>query len=83
MAVEIDEITLREVADRTGGSYFRATDADALREVYQEIDHLERTRITEEHWRQYDEYYAACLALGLCLAAAGWLTRGALFRRLP
>jgi Ca-activated chloride channel family protein len=83
MAVEIDEITLREVADRTGGSYFRATDADALREVYQEIDHLERTRITEEHWRQYDEYYAACLALGLCLAAVGWLTRGTLFRRLP
>ena len=83
MPVEIDEATLRQIADRTGGSYFRATDADALREVYQEIDHLERTRITGEQWRQYDEYYAACLALGLCLATSGWLTRGALFPRLP
>jgi len=81
--VEIDEETLRGIADRTGGQYFRATDGDGLRAVYQEIDRLERTRITEERWREYDEHYALALACGLLLAAGAWLARGAVFPRLP
>jgi len=83
MAVQIDEKTLELIAARTGGRYFRATDGKGLRDVYAEIDRLERTKITEERWRQYTEYYALFLAFGLGLAATGWLTRGALFQRLP
>ena len=75
--------TLKEIAKRTGGQFFRATDAEALERVYREIDRLERTKITEERSRQYREYFSLPLALGLALAAAGWLGRGALFPRVP
>ena len=83
VAVEIDEETLRDVAERTGGRYFRADNADALVDVYAEIDRLERTRITEDRTRQYNELYAAPLLAALLLAALGWLARGAVFARVP
>ena len=83
VAVEIDEETLRDVAERTGGRYFRADNADALVDVYAEIDRLERTRITEDRTRQYNELYAAPLLVALLLAALGWLARGAVFARVP
>jgi Ca-activated chloride channel family protein len=83
MPVEVDEATLKEIAERTGGRFFRAADADGLEQVYREIDRLERTKITEERSRQYREYFGLPLALGLALASAGWLVRGALFPRLP
>ena len=83
MPVEVDEATLKEIAERTGGQYFRATDAEGLKDVYAEIDRLERTKITEERYRQYEEYFSLPLLTGLLLASLGWLTRGALFPRLP
>jgi Ca-activated chloride channel family protein len=83
VSVEVDEATLEEIARRTGGRFFRATDAEGLHEVYQEIDRLERTKITEERSRQFHEYFPIALGLGLTLASAGWLVRAALFARLP
>lgn len=83
VAVEVDEAVLADIAERTGGRFFRADDADALTGVYTEIDRLERTRISEERFRQYEELFAVPLALGLALAALGWLTRVAVFARLP
>ena len=81
--VELDESTLRDVAERTGGRYFRAGDAEALADVYAAIDRLERAPITEDRTRQYEEWFALPLAAALALAAAGWLGRGALFARVP
>ena len=83
VAVEIDEKTLRGIAERTGGQYFRADNADALIEVYAEIDSLERSRITEDRSRQYDELFAVPLILALLLATLGWLGRGVVFARVP
>lgn len=83
MPVEIDEDTLRDVAERTGGRYFRAEDAAGLREVYQQIDQLERTQITERRVRQYDELYRHVMAVALLAAVLSWLARVTLFRRLP
>ena len=77
--VQIDEATLRNIADRTGGRYFRADNAQALVEVYAEIDRLERTRITEERSRQYEELFAVPLLAGLLLMVLGWLGRSAVF----
>ena len=42
MQVNIDEDTLRKVADSTGGKYFRATDTESLKSIYAEIDELEK-----------------------------------------
>jgi len=81
--VVIDEDTLREIADRTGGQYFRATDAGGLREVYRAIDRLERTRITEQRFREYREYFRLAVAIALALGALAWLLRGHVLRRLP
>jgi Ca-activated chloride channel family protein len=83
MPVEIDEETLRTIAERTGGRYFRAKDADGLRQVYEQIDRLERTQISERRLREYDEYYRYVMAAGLLAAVLAWLARATLFRRLP
>lgn len=83
MRVEIDEDILRAIAERTGGQYFRATDADGLREVYQQIDRLERTEISERKLAEYTEYYRHALAAALFLACLGWLGQVTVFRRLP
>ncbi|MEX0599067.1 MAG: VWA domain-containing protein [Rhodothermales bacterium] len=67
--VEIDEEMLTTVATNTGGRYFRATDKETLREVYDEIGELERTEIEERVYTDYQERYAVFLwpAFGLLL----------------
>jgi Ca-activated chloride channel family protein len=81
--VDIDEATLEAIAERTGGRYFRATDAQALREVYKEIDSLERTKLGEERFREFTEYYGHFTAIALLLAALAWLLLATVLRRLP
>lgn len=83
MPVEVDEATLENIAEVTGGRFFRATDAEGLVAVYEEIDRLERTRITEERSRQYHEFFAFPLAVALVLAVFGWMARAAVFARVP
>lgn len=83
VVVEIDEATLRDIAERTDGRYFRADNAEALVDVYAEIDRLERVKITEDRSRQYEELFAPPLLAALILAMAGWLGRGAFFPRAP
>jgi len=53
--VSIDEQTLGEIAAITGGRYFRATDRETLKEVYRQIDELERTRIEQRRYTDYRE----------------------------
>lgn len=81
--VEIDEETLREIADLTGGRYFRATDAESLHAIYEEIDDLERTELIEERFTNYHEYFDVVLAIALLIACFAWLGRGTVLRRLP
>jgi Ca-activated chloride channel family protein len=81
--VQIDEASLKEVAEKSGGRYFRATDAEALRRIYQEIDRLERTRFEEERFLEYREYYSAATLVALALIALGSLGGATVFRRLP
>ena len=65
--VEIDEATLRSIADMTGGKYFRATDNSALEEVFAEIDALEKTRMDVKVFSHTEDNYMlwAWLAFGL------------------
>lgn len=54
---ELDEETLKSVAERTGGRYFRATDGKSLQEIYQTIDQLETTHQEDRPLRPEEEYY--------------------------
>lgn len=78
--VRIDEALLSEVARMTGGRYFRARDAAALRRVYEQIDILERTTVESRSYVRYSELFRMPLGLGL-LALLGELAL--LARRAP
>ncbi len=67
MQVSIDERTLRQIAHLTGGQYFRATDSEALKEIYSEIDRLEKTTTVAEHYQQYIDFFPVFLLCGLGL----------------
>ncbi|MGB1719612.1 MAG: vWA domain-containing protein [Candidatus Latescibacterota bacterium] len=81
--VEIDEETLREVAQRTGGKYYRATSEEKLEAIYREIGELETTEITSEVHVEYSERYFYFLWPGLLLLLAEILLSNTRFRRLP
>ena len=53
--VNIDEETLRQIADTTGGRYFRATDTKSLEKIYAEIDRLEKTKVESVQYVDYRE----------------------------
>jgi Ca-activated chloride channel family protein len=81
--VEIDEKTLEAIAERTGGRYFHATNAEGLASVVAEIDRLERTEITEVRYLEYEHHFAAFVGAGMLLLALSALLSGTLLRRLP
>ncbi len=81
--VHIDEATLQEIAAKTGGRYFRATDHDGLAAVVAEIDKLERSEITELRYLDYTERYGELVVAALALIAASCLASGFFLRRLP
>lgn len=68
MPVEIDEKTLTEIAGTTDGNYFRATSNSKLKEVYEEIDKLEKTKLNvKEYSKRDEEYHWFALAAFLCV----------------
>ncbi|HWU89852.1 MAG TPA: VWA domain-containing protein [Kofleriaceae bacterium] len=83
MQVEIDEATLRKIADKTGGQYFRATDNASLAQIYAQIDKLERTRFEEERFTEYHQYYGWFVALAMGAVVLALVLRGTVLRRLP
>jgi Ca-activated chloride channel family protein len=80
---EYDEGLLRQIADVTGGKYFRATDAQSLKTIYEEIDRLEKRKTGERHFQ--DNIFAATLAMsiGLGLLFAELLLANTRYRRIP
>ena len=83
MSVSIDETLLRRIADRTGGKYFRATDNASLRQIYAQIDKLERTTIEEARFTEYHQYYVWFVAGAMAVLALAFVLRGSVLRRLP
>ena len=81
--VVIDEKTLKEVADETGGKYFRATDNKSLSEIFSEIDKLEKTKMDVRKFSHTEDNFMpwAWLLLGFVLTEL--LLRYTVFRRLP
>lgn len=78
--VEIDEGLLKEIADVTGGKYFRATDNKKLAEIYSEINKLEKTDVEELKFYNYDEKYRPLAILAGLLLLMEFLLRSTIFR---
>lgn len=83
MDVDVDEETLRGIAEATGGRFFRATDTASLEDVYARIDRMERTERSIERFESYEERFAPFLLGGLALLALELLIAGIFFRRVP
>jgi len=81
--VKIDEDLLQKVANMTDGKYYRATDNTRLREVYQEIDRLEKSKIDVTEFRKKHEEFHGLVILALILLALETLSRLTLFRSIP
>lgn len=83
MESAFDEKPLEEIAQMTGGKYFRATNNEKLRSIYQEIDQMEKTKINvREYNKKYEEYFLFALA-GFFLLILEMLLRHAYLRKMP
>lgn len=81
--VEIDEATLKQTASTTGGQYFRATDNASLKEIYSEIDQMEKTKISVQEYSKKQEEYKNWALLVFVLLLVEILLRNTLLRNIP
>ncbi|HEX3006296.1 MAG TPA: VWA domain-containing protein [Bacteroidales bacterium] len=81
--VEIDEAILKQIANETGGKYFRATDNAKLRSIYSEIDKLEKSKIEfTDYTKRNDEYFWILLVAGILLIVE-MVSRFTIFKTIP
>jgi|TARA_B110000259_G_scaffold172509_1_gene204979 Ca-activated chloride channel family protein len=78
--VEIDEDLLKQIAETTGGKYFRATSNSKLEDIYEEINKLEKTEIEETKYKSYDELFRPLVLAAFGLLLFELLLRYTLFR---
>lgn len=83
MPVEIDEDVLKDIAKITGGAYFRATDNNSLRDIYHQIDQLEKTKLDVKQYSRKKEEYFPFLLAALIIYIVELLFRYTWFRTLP
>lgn len=82
MKVEIDEKTLEQIADTTGGRYFRATDTDSLKTIYEKIDDLEKSTVELEHFTEYTEHFAPFVLFGVFALIFGMMLEATVLRKV-
>tara|TARA_B100000780_G_scaffold26836_1_gene17004 strand:- start:1543 stop:2544 length:1002 start_codon:yes stop_codon:yes gene_type:complete len=80
--VEIDEKLLESIAKQTGGLYFRATDNERLKDIYQEINKLEKTEVEEFKYSNAQEMYRIFALISFFLIFLEWLLRSTIFKSL-
>jgi Ca-activated chloride channel family protein len=79
----LDEATLQEIAGITGGQYYRAEDTAGLRQIYDEIDSLEKSQVEVERFTRYQELMGWLLVPALGFVVSEMVLRKTLFRKLP
>jgi len=79
----LDETLLRKIASETGGAYFRATDKESLRQVYSQIDRLEKSEIEVVTKTRYAEYFIYFIAAALFFLALDLILRLTVLRTFP
>jgi Ca-activated chloride channel homolog len=82
MPVEIDEAILKDIAKMTDGKYFRATDNEKLKQVYSEIDKLEKSRIDVKQFKLKEEKFGLPAIIAFCIILLELLLRYTLFKNL-
>jgi Ca-activated chloride channel family protein len=80
MKVDIDEGTLSKIATITGGKYFRATNNSALKDIYEQIDKLEKAKIDVTQYRKKTERFLPFAIIALALLSLEFLTRNTLLK---
>ena len=78
--VEIDEKLLESIAKKTGGLYFRATDNKRLKDIYQEINKLEKTEVEEFKYTNAQERYRVFVLISFVLVFIEWLLKSTFFK---
>jgi Ca-activated chloride channel family protein len=78
-----DEDTLQQIAQITGGRYYRADNAEKFRQIYAEIDKLEKTEAVINKYTEYKELFPWFVAAGLALLLLELVLGQTAFRRLP
>jgi Ca-activated chloride channel family protein len=81
--VEIDEETLQEIAEKTGGRYYRADSAETFQSIYEEIDQLEKSEAEVQKFTQYQELFPWAVSVGLGMLLLELLLQHTVWRRLP
>lgn len=81
--MDFDETTLKQIADKTGGKYFRATNNDGLREIYQKIDQLEKTKINVKQFNNKTEVFFIFGILAFLFLFAEILLKNTWLRTAP
>jgi Ca-activated chloride channel family protein len=83
MPVQIDEELLKQVADITGGQYFRATDKTSLEQIYAEIGEMEKTKIEVKEYTRYSELFLPYLLAAMIFLLLEILLANTKFRKIP
>ena len=83
MPVEIDEQTMTEISDQTGGKYFRAKRNDELKDVYSEIDKLEKTKYSVKQFSKRNELYEPYAWAAIIVLMLEIFMRTVVLRRIP
>ena len=80
---EFDAKSLQNIASLTGGKYYNATDNTKLRQIYQDIDKLEKTKISVQQYSKKEEQFYWFALLAFVLLTLEILLRNTIFRRIP
>jgi Ca-activated chloride channel family protein len=80
LKADIDEVTLKKIADITGGKYFRATDNDALKQIYDRIDRLEKAKIDVTQYHKKTELFWPFAFVGLFFLLLEFLIRNTVLK---
>ena len=81
--VEIDEELLQQISSMTGGKYYRAVNDEALREIYAEINELEKSKVQVTNYQTYEELFLMWVLLGLLFLGLEFIFDRVVFNRLP
>ncbi len=81
--VDIDEDTLKDIADKTGGMYFRAENLEGLQKIYDTIDKLEKTEVKVKTFSEYNEFYSYFLIPAFVLLGLWIILTNTRFLKIP